>query len=253
MPEKKLLHNMSKAIREFSLIPEGEKVLTCLSGGKDSFTMLKLLQQMRVSSNYKFDIHSLTLDQGQPGWQDKELKKWLIESKISHTILTKDTYSIVKEKIPENKTYCALCSRLRRGIIYSFAKTHGFKIIALGHHKQDAAESLLMSIMFNGKIQSMPPKLLTDDKQHILIRPMILCDELDIVEYANQQKFPIIPCNLCGNQPNLMRKQVKQMLTSMSKDHPNVISNISHALQSVQASQLHDKKIWDFDKLTTSA
>lgn len=249
MSEKKLLHAMSKAVKQFHMIPEGEKILVCLSGGKDSYTMLDLLNKMRISSGYKFSIHSLTLDQGQPGWQDQALRKWLSDHEIKHTILSQNTYKIVTEKIPEHKTYCALCSRLRRGIIYSFAKTHNFKYIALGHHKQDAVESLLMSILYNGCIQSMPPKLKTDDNAHIVIRPMILCDEADIINYAEKAQFPIIPCNLCGNQPNLMRQNIKQLLQKLSQENPNVISNAAHALQAVKPSQLHDSNIWNFTEL----
>ena len=249
MFEKKLLHNMSKAVKQYSMIPENSDVLVCLSGGKDSFTMLELLDKMRISSGYKFRLHSLTLDQGQPGWDDSGLRDWLQKKNIKHTIISQNTYKIVTDKVAADKTYCSLCSRLRRGIIYSFAKTHGFKIIALGHHKQDAVESLMMSILYNGSIQSMPPKLLTDDKAHYVIRPMIFCDELDIIEHAKSRNFPIIPCNLCGNQPNLMRNNVKQLLTELSLKNPNVISNAAHALQSVHPSQLHDKNIWEFDKL----
>lgn len=252
MSEKKLLNNMSKAVRDYQLIKPGTNVLVCLSGGKDSFTMLTLLNKMRIASGHKFNLHSLTLDQGQPGWDDSKLRKWLQENQIKHTIIKQDTYSIVTKKVPENKTFCSLCSRLRRGIIYSFAKTHGFEVIALGHHKQDAVESLLMSILYNGNIQSMPPKLLTDDHKHLVIRPMILCDENDIIEYSNSMNFPIIPCNLCGNQPNLMRKNIKNLLNDLSIKHPNIISNAAHALQSVQPSQLHDLNIWNFHELEIS-
>lgn len=249
MREKQILHLMTKAVKKYQMIPEGTKVLVCLSGGKDSYTMLKLLNKMRVSSGYKFSIHSLTLDQGQPGWCDQELKAWLLENAIEHTILSQNTYKIVKEKVPENKTYCSLCSRLRRGIIYSFAKTHNFDVIALGHHKQDAVETLLMSILFNGSIKSMPPKLRTDDQAHTIIRPMILCDEQDIALYAKSENFPIIPCNLCGNQPNLMRQNIKDLLKNLASKHPNIISNAAHALQTVKPSQLHDTDLWNFHEL----
>lgn len=249
MSEKKLLHEMSKAVKKYCMIPEGTNLLVCLSGGKDSYTMLELLNKMRVSSGYKFSIHSLTLDQGQPGWDDQDMRNWLEKNQIKHTILRKDTYKIVTEKIPEHKTYCALCSRLRRGIIYSFAKTHNFKYIALGHHKQDAVESLMMSILYNGCIQSMPPKLKTDDNAHIVIRPMIFCDEADIISYAENANFPIIPCSLCGNQPNLMRQNIKQLLKKLSTENPNIISNAAHALQTVKPSQLHDCELWNFTEI----
>lgn len=249
MKEKKLLHMMTKAVKRYDMIKPGSSVLVCLSGGKDSYTMLKLLNKMRIASGHKFNIHSLTLDQGQPGWDDSKLKNWLITNEIKHTILKQDTYKIVTKKIPEDKTYCALCSRLRRGIIYSFASTHNFDIIALGHHRQDAVESLLMSILYNGTIQSMPPKLLTNDKKNIVIRPMIFCDEQDIISYARSEEFPIIPCNLCGSQSDLMRNNMKKLLRDLQKQHPNIISNAAHSLQSVKASQLHDDEIWDFSNL----
>ncbi len=247
--EKKLLHATSLAARQYNMIPEGDTVLACLSGGKDSFTMLKLLSKMRIRSHYRFHIHAFTLDQGQPGWQDEGLKAWLQAHDIAHTILSQDTYSIVKEKIPEGKTYCALCSRLRRGIIYRFAKTHGYRTIALGHHRDDAIETLMMSILYNGHIKAMPPKLLTDDGHHMVIRPLIFCQEQDIIAYAKQQTFPIIPCNLCGAQVNLTRKKMKTWLRSMAQDNPNIMSNALHAMQSLHPSQMMDEKLWDFKAL----
>lgn len=247
--EKKLLHYTTKAVADFNMIQRGDKVLVCLSGGKDSFTMLSLLNMMRISSNYKFELQAFTLDQAQPGWGDTDMRAWLEERNIPYEILREDTYSIVKEKIPAGKTYCSLCSRLRRGIIYSYAAKHGFTKIALGHHRDDMIRTLLMSIFYSGEIKSMPPKLLTDSKDHIVIRPLAYCQEKDIIQYMKEQQFPIIPCNLCGSQEKLMRKRVTKLIDQLGEENPKVPSNILHALQSVQPSQLMDKKLWDFKGL----
>ena len=253
--EKKLLHYTTKAVADFNMIQTGDKVLVCLSGGKDSYAMLSLLNMMRVSSNYKFELQAFTLDQAQPGWGDADMRAWLEKRKIPYEILTEDTYSIVKEKIPEGKTYCSLCSRLRRGIIYSYASKHGFTKIALGHHRDDMIRTLLMSILYSGEIKSMPPKLLTDSKDHIVIRPLAYCQEKDIIQYMKEQQFPIIPCTLCGSQEKLVRKRVTKLIDQLCEENPKVGSNMLHALQSVQPSQLMDKKLWDFkglEKLRTS-
>lgn len=247
--EKKLLHYTTKAVADFNMIQTGDKVLVCLSGGKDSYTMLSLLNMMRISSNYKFELQAFTLDQAQPGWGDADMRAWLEKRKIPYEILTEDTYSIVKEKIPEGKTYCSLCSRLRRGIIYFYASKHGFTKIALGHHRDDMIRTLLMSILYSGEIKSMPPKLLTDSKDHIVIRPLAYCQEKDIIQYMKEQQFPIIPCTLCGSQEKLVRKRVTKLIDQLCEENPKVGSNILHALQSVQPSQLMDKKLWDFKDL----
>ena len=247
--EKKLLHYTGKAISDFNMIETGDKVMVCLSGGKDSFTLLTLLNKLRIRSNNKFELFSFTLDQAQPGWDDTQLKSWLKKHAIPHEILTQDTYSIVKDKVPENKTYCGLCSRLRRGIIYRYASENGFNKIALGHHRDDLNETLLMSILYNGAIRSMPPKLLSDDKKNILIRPMVFCQEKDIANYAKLQQYPIIPCNLCGSQENLSRQRIKKLLQDLANDNPKVPSNILHAIGNVKVSQLMDSKLWEFKQL----
>ena len=200
--EKKLLHYLGKAIADFNLIQRGDRIMVCLSGGKDSFTLLTILNILRRRTNNQFEVFAFTLDQAQPGWDDTVLHAWLAERHIPYEILTRDTYSIVKEKIPEGQTYCALCSRLRRGIIYRYAEEHGFNKIALGHHRDDLIRTLMMSIFYNGDIRSMPPKLLSDNKKHIVIRPMCYIQEADIIQYAKEQDFPIIPCTLCGSQEN---------------------------------------------------
>lgn len=247
--EKKLLHYTGRAIADFNMIKKGDKVMLCLSGGKDSFTLLNILSQLRKRSGYKFELFSFTLDQGQPGWDDTKLRSWLEERHIPYVILKRDTYSIVKEKIPEGQTYCSLCSRLRRGIIYRYAEEHGFNKIALGHHRDDLIRTLLMSMFYNGEIRSMPPKLLSDDKKHIIIRPFCYVQEKDIIAYANEQAYPIIPCNLCGSQENLMRKKVGKLIDQLAEDNPKVPSNLLHALQSVKPSQLMDNDLWDFKGL----
>lgn len=247
--EKKLLHYTGKAIADFRMIQTGDRVMVCLSGGKDSFTLLTLLRLLQQRSHDKFEIFAFTLDQSQPGWDDTALRHWLSERKIPFEILTRDTYSVVKEKTPEGKTYCSLCSRMRRGIIYRYAAIHGFTKIALGHHRDDLIRTLLMSVLYNGEISSMPPKLLTDDKRHIVIRPLAYCQEKDIIEYANEQEFPIIPCNLCGSQENLARVRVKKLIEQLALENPKIPSNMLHALSNIQPSQLMDTHLWDFKGL----
>ena len=218
-------------------------------GGQGFLSLLKVLNQLRINSQNKFSIFAFTVDQSQPGWDDSGLRAWLADQRVEYEILNQDTYSIVKEKVEEGKTYCGLCSRLRRGIIYRYASEHGFTKIALGHHRDDLIETLLMSILYNGDIRSMPPKLLSDDKRHIVIRPMVYCQEKDISEYAKLNQFPIIPCNLCGSQENLKRVMVKKLIAELAHDNRNVPSNILHALQAIRLSQLMDKKLWDFINL----
>jgi len=247
--EKKLRHYMAKAISDYNMIQTGDRVLVCLSGGKDSYTMLHLLHQLRLRSGRKFELFSLTLDQAQPGWDDSSLRAWLEEKQYPYDVLHRDTYSVVKEKVPEGKTYCSLCSRLRRGNIYTYAKKHGFTKIALGHHRDDLIESLMMSTLYSGEIRSMPPKLLTQDKRHIVFRPMVYCQEKDIIEYAKDKNFPIIPCNLCGSQENLTRKKVKNLIKELADQNPKVPANMLHALSSVRKSQLMDFDLWDFKQL----
>jgi tRNA 2-thiocytidine biosynthesis protein TtcA len=247
--EKKLLHYTGKAIADFNMIQRGDRVMVCLSGGKDSFTMLTILDKLRIRSGKKFELFAFTLDQAQPGWDDTTLRAWLADRAIPHEILTRDTYTIVKEKIPEGKTYCSLCSRLRRGIIYRYAEEHGYNKIALGHHRDDLIRTLMMSILYNGDIRSMPPKLLSDNKKHIVIRPMCYVQEKDIITFATEQEFPIIPCNLCGSQENLMRKKIASLINQLTDENPKIPSNMLHALQSLKPSQLMDQNHWNFKNL----
>lgn len=250
--ERKLTHYTKKALRDYQMIAPKDRVMVCLSGGKDSYTLLHILNKIRVESRYQFELFAFTLDQSQPGWDDSGLRNWLDHQKIPYEILTRDTYSIVKDKIPTGKTYCSLCSRLRRGIIYRYAKEKGFDKIALGHHRDDLIRTLFMSILYNGRIQSMPPKLLTDDKSHVLIRPLVYCQETDIALHAKEQKFPIIPCNLCGSQTNLARVRVKKLIQELAAENPKIPSNMLRALSNVKPSQLMDRQLWHFRDLAVT-
>jgi len=247
--EKKLIHYMSKAISEYNMIQSGDRVMVCLSGGKDSYTLLQLLHKWKRKTRRDFEIFSFTLDQEQPGWDDSGMRAWLEDNNYPFEVLSRDTYSVVKDKIPEGKTYCSLCSRLRRGNIYTYARKHGYTKIALGHHRNDLIESLLMSVLYSGRVSSMPPKLLTDDKTNIVIRPLVYCQEKDIARYAEEQAFPIIPCNLCGSQENLKRQQIKNLIAELANENPKVPSNILGALGNIQPSQLMDRNLWNFRDL----
>ena len=247
--EKRLLRNLGRAISDYNMIQSGDKIMVCLSGGKDSFTLLQLLHKLKVKSPIPFDVFSFTLDQSQPGWDDFHLRAWLTERQYDFEILTRDTYSIVMDKTPEGKTTCSLCSRLRRGNIYTWAAKNGFVKVALGHHRDDMIESLLMSIMYSGAMRSMPAKLLSDNKKHIIIRPLAYCREEDIAEYAEREQFPIIPCNLCGSQENLTRQKVKQMIADLAAENPKIPGNIYAAMGNICPSQLADKALWNFSEL----
>jgi tRNA 2-thiocytidine biosynthesis protein TtcA len=247
--EKKLLHYTGKAIADYKLIEHGDRVMVCLSGGKDSYTLLSILKLLKQRAKIKFELFSFTLDQVQPGWNDQQLRAFLEKEQIPYEILSRDTYSIVKDKIPEGNTYCSLCSRLRRGIIYRYAEENGFNKIALGHHRDDLIRTLLMSMFYQGELSSMPPKLLSDNKKHVLIRPLAYCQEKDIIAYAAERKFPIIPCTLCGSQDNLARVRVKKLLDTLSEENPKIPSNMLHALQNIKPSQLMDSKHWNFKDL----
>jgi tRNA 2-thiocytidine biosynthesis protein TtcA len=246
--EKKILHYAGKVISKFNMIEPEDRVLVCVSGGKDSITLLKILKLLQLKTNNKFYLHSLTLDQKQPGWDDLKLRDFITNLCVPFTILERDTYSIVKEKVPEGKTYCSLCSRLRRGNIYTYAKENGYNKIALGHHRDDLIQTLLMSIFYNGEIKSMPPKLRSDDEQNIVIRPLVNCQEKDIAEYARLCNFPIIPCNLCGSQENLARKKVAKLIQDLAADNPKIPSNMLRAISNISPSQLMDTRLWDFNE-----
>lgn len=247
--EKKLLNYLKKAIHDYDLIQKNDKIMVCLSGGKDSFSLLFLLHKLNKLTGNKFSVFSYTLDQSQPGWDDSKLRNYLESHGIPYEIETRNTYKVVIDKIPEGKSYCSLCSRLRRGNIYRYARDNGYTKVALGHHRDDAIRTLFMSVCYSGEIRSMPPKLLSDDKQNIIIRPLIYCQEKDLKQYAELMAFPLIPCNLCGSQTNLARVRMRKVIDELTAQNPKVPSNILHALQNVKKSQLLDKQLWDFTKL----
>ncbi|MAZ66624.1 MAG: tRNA 2-thiocytidine(32) synthetase TtcA [Kangiellaceae bacterium] len=247
--EKKLLHAVGQAIADYTMIEEGDRVMVCLSGGKDSYTLLELLLQLQKKAPISFDIIAVNLDQKQPGFPEDVLPNYLTQRGVDFHIIEEDTYSIVKEKVPEGKTTCSLCSRLRRGTLYSWAANNNISKIALGHHRDDILETMMLNLMFSGQLKAMPPKLLSDDRRHIVIRPLAYAKEVDIAEYAEAKAFPIIPCNLCGSQENLQRKQVKQMLQGWEQVTPGRLDVMFHALQNVSPSHLLDRNRYDFNSL----
>jgi tRNA 2-thiocytidine biosynthesis protein TtcA len=247
--QKRLRRHVGQAISDYNMIEEGDKVMVCVSGGKDSYTMLDILLNLQMSAPIKFDIVAVNLDQKQPDFPEDVLPKYLTERGIPHYILEKDTYSIVKELTPEGKTYCAVCSRLRRGSLYGFAQEIGATKVALGHHRDDIMATLFLNLFYGGKLKAMPPKLLSDDGKNILIRPLAYCEEKDIIEYARYKAFPIIPCNLCGSQENLQRAKINDMLREWGKHHTGRLESIFTAIQNVAPSQLADRELFDFVSL----
>ncbi|WP_273429745.1 tRNA 2-thiocytidine(32) synthetase TtcA [Chitinibacter tainanensis] len=247
---KKLIRrHVGKAIADYAMIEDGDKVMACISGGKDSFVMLDTLLHLQRVAPVKFEVVAVNLDQKQPGFPEHVLPEYFTEKGIDYFILDKDTYSVVKEKVPEGKTTCALCSRLRRGTLYGFAEEIGATKIALGHHMDDIVETLFLNMFHQAKLKAMPPKLLADDKRNIVIRPLAYCREKDIAKVADDLNVPIIPCNLCGSQENLQRKKIKSMIAEWDTTNPGYIENIFHSLQNVSPSQLADTKLFDFEKL----
>ncbi len=247
--QKRLRRLTGQAIEDFNMIQEGDKIMVCLSGGKDSYTMLEILLSLQISSPIKFEIVAVNLDQKQPDFPEHVLPAYLTARGVPFYILEKDTYSIVKELTPEGQTYCAVCSRLRRGNLYAFAQEIGASKVALGHHRDDIMATLMLNLFHNGRIKAMPPKLLSDDGKNILIRPLAYCKEKDIAEFAELKEFPIIPCNLCGSQANLQRAQVNQMLRDWDKQFPQRLDSMFTAIQNVAPSQLADTKLFDFEVL----
>ena len=248
--QKKLRRQVSWAIRDFNMIEDGDVVMVCVSGGKDSYTLLDILLLLKRIAPIHFDIVAVNLDQKQPGYPEEVLPAYLNEQGIAHYILEKDTYSIVKSVVPEGKTYCSACSRLRRGSLYGFAKQIGATKIALGHHRDDMLATFFLNLFHGGALKSMPPKLLSDDKQNMLIRPLAYVEEKDIIEYAQLKEFPIIPCNLCGSQTNLQRAIINDMLREWDDAHPQRLASIFKAIQNVAPSQLADRELFDFEGLT---
>ena len=246
---KRLRAQVGQAIADYGMIEDGDRVMVCLSGGKDSYTMLDILMSLQKTAPITFDIVAVNMDQKQPGFPEHVLPQYLTELGVPFHIIEKDTYSIVKEVVPEGKTTCGLCSRLRRGTLYGFANDIGATKIALGHHRDDIIETLFLNMFYGGKLKAMPPKLLADDKRNILIRPLAYCREEDIAEFAEAKGFPIIPCNLCGSQENLQRQVIKQMLNDWEKQNPGRTETIFSAIKNVVPSQLADDSLFNFRDL----
>ncbi len=244
--QKRLRRLTGSAITDYNMIEEGDRVMVCLSGGKDSYTMLDILLALQKVAPIAFELVAVNMDQKQPGFPEQVLPEYLSKLGIEFHIIEKDTYSVVKSVVPEGKTTCGLCSRLRRGTLYGFAEDIGATKIALGHHKDDIVETLFLNLFHAGRLKAMPPKLRSDDGRNVLIRPLAYCREADIVAYSAERNFPIIPCNLCGSQENLQRKVIKEMLHGWDKQHPGRVENIFSALQRVSPSQLADGDLFNF-------
>ena len=246
---KRLRRNVGTAIADYKMIEEGDVVMTCLSGGKDSFAMLDILIHLQKTAPINFEIIAVNLDQKQPGFPEHVLPDYLEKIGVPFYVIDKDTYSVVKSKIPEGRTTCGLCSRLRRGTLYSFAETIGATKIALGHHRDDIVETLFLNMFYGSRLKSMPPKLRSDDGRNVVIRPLAYCKEKDLIALAEHKAFPIIPCNLCGSQENLQRQNIKAMLHDWEKQHPGRVENIFRSIQNVSPSQLADVNLFDFHTL----
>lgn len=247
--EKRLRRYVGRAIEDFNMIEDGDKVMVCLSGGKDSYTLLAILRFLQKIAPIHFSIVAVNLDQKQPGFPEHILPAYLEQEGVDYRIVEEDTYSIVKEKIPAGKTTCSLCSRLRRGILYRVAKELGATKIALGHHRDDMLETLMLNMFYGGKMKSMPAKLVSDNGEHVVIRPLAYVREKDIQRYADYQQFPIIPCNLCGSQENLQRKVIKDMLRQWDRQYPGRIESMFTAMQNVVPSHLADNALFDFKSI----
>ena len=249
---KNIRRDVGHAISDFGMIADQDLVMVCVSGGKDSYALLDVLLSLKRHAPVSFDIHAVNLDQKQPGFPKETLPKYLEGLGVTYTVLEKDTYSIVKEKIPSGKTYCGLCSRLRRGILYNFAEEIGADKIALGHHRDDIVETLFLNMFHGGKLKAMPPKLLSDDKRNIIIRPLAYCKESELEKFSDLMQFPIIPCDLCGSQNNLQRQVVKQMLRQWDKEFPGRVETIFRSICNVSLSHLADVSLYPFAELESS-
>ena len=243
---KRLRRQVGQAIADYGMIEEGDKVMVCLSGGKDSYTLLDVLLQLQKKAPVRFDLVAVNLDQKQPGFPEHVLPEYLRSLGVPFHIIEQDTYSVVTRVVPEGKTMCSLCSRMRRGALYAYAEAHGFTKIALGHHRDDLVNTFFLNLFHHAKLSGMPPKLLSDDGKHVVIRPLAYVRESDIESYADARAFPIIPCNLCGSQENLQRKQVKKMLQTWERETPGRVETISRALTDIRPSQLGDPRLFDF-------
>ncbi|OYD24017.1 tRNA 2-thiocytidine(32) synthetase TtcA [Oceanimonas baumannii] len=247
--QKRLRRNVGEAIADFNMIEDGDRVMVCLSGGKDSYALLDILRNLQAHAPIRFDIVAVNLDQKQPGFPEHVLPAYLDNLGVEYKIVEEDTYSIVKDKIPEGKTTCSLCSRLRRGILYRTATELGATKIALGHHRDDILETLLLNMFYGGTMKSMPPKLVSDDGKHVVIRPLAYAKEKDLVQFAEAREFPIIPCNLCGSQENLQRQAIKAMLQDWDKRFPGRIESMFRSVQNLVPSHLMDHQQFDFKSI----
>ena len=247
--QKRLRRNVGNAIIDYNMIEENDVVMAGISGGKDSFAMLDILLRLKEAAPIHFDVVAVNLDQKQPGFPEHILPEYFETLNIPYYIVDKDTYSVVKEKIPEGKTTCGLCSRLRRGTLYSFAEKIGATKIALGHHLDDIVETMFLNMFHGARLKAMPPKLRSDDGRNVVIRPLTYCRETDLIQYAEHKEFPIIPCNLCGSQENLQRQSIKAMLIDWDKKTPGRVEKIFKSIQNVSPSQLADKDLFDFENL----
>ncbi len=244
---------VGKAIEDYRMIEEGDRIMVCLSGGKDSYTLLDILMSLQRSAPVRFDLVAVNLDQKQPDFPEHVLPEYLSNLGVPYHIIEQDTYSVVKRVIPEGKTLCGLCSRLRRGSLYTWAANNGITKLALGHHRDDIVETFFLNLFFGRKLKAMPPKLLSDDGRHVVIRPLSYCSEKQIARYARAKNFPIIPCNLCGSQAHLQRAAVKRMLTNWERESPGRVDAVFESLKSVAPSHLADTELFDFKGLTAKS
>ena len=251
--ETRLRHLVGKAVGDYRMIESGDRIMVCMSGGKDSYTLLDMLLALQRRAPVPFELVAVNLDQKQPGFPEQVLPDYLSSLGVAYDILEQDTYSVVTRAVPEGKTYCGLCSRLRRGVLYRYASENGITRIALGHHRDDIVETFFLNLFHAGKAKAMPPKLLSDDGNHVVIRPMAYCAEADITTYARMREFPIIPCDLCGSQENLERVKIKNMLRAWEEATPGRIEQIFRGLQRVRLSHLADRSLFDFEGLSPRA
>lgn len=251
--EKKLRRNVGQAISQYNMIEDGDKVMVCLSGGKDSYAMLDVLMLLKEAAPIHFDLVAVNLDQKQPGFPEHILPEYLDKLGIEYHIVEENTYGIVKEKVEEGKTTCSLCSRLRRAVLYKTAKAIGATKIALGHHRDDMIETLMLNMFYGGKLKSMPAKLVSDNGEHVVIRPLAFCKESELIQYSELKQFPIIPCNLCGSQPNMQRQNIKRMLNDWHEQFPGRIESMFTAMQNVVPSHLCDSNLFDFANINSNS